>query len=341
MVGVTKKHTERKYGRAFPRSRYNDPRGGRLSSLERNVLRYRAVEAMLYLFYAEEVRSFMLTNIYPQAVKDSNTAAWNTFEERRLQSIFSNIISDAESKGSISVSDAQALRDGQGFDQKRGKKLRKAFGYAVDSKMFTTLEADELMELLTYRNDIAHRIHLVMLDMSRSYWASDHIAFSAPTYKGDALDRLRTYRESLWERARSLLLTLSFDHLLFEHAERTYEEELKRLERLIEVQIRRERERANSINAELDLRQTELVRDLDPRFPANFCRNGEDGGPSSGHLTKRGVEICYRLFDMGKSPLAVAYLMGISLRAAQHRKKSWDSSGGAKRVKSEVKRYNI
>jgi hypothetical protein len=31
---------------------------------------------------------------------------------------------------------------------------------------------------------------------------------------------------------------------------------------------------------------------------------------STGHLTKRGAEICYRLFDLGKSPMAVAYLMG-------------------------------
>lgn len=30
----------------------------------------------------------------------------------------------------------------------------------------------------------------------------------------------------------------------------------------------------------------------------------------TGHLTPQGVEICYRLFDLGKSPLAVAFLMG-------------------------------
>jgi hypothetical protein len=64
MPGVMKHHTKRDYRRAFPASRYDDPRGGRLSAIERNILRYRATEATLYLFYAEEVRDFMLTNVH-------------------------------------------------------------------------------------------------------------------------------------------------------------------------------------------------------------------------------------------------------------------------------------
>ncbi|SRR5258708_98574 len=149
-----------------------------------------------------------------------------------------------------------------------------------------------------------------------------HLSFTAPTYKGDALDRLRKYGRSLWERTRRLILELSRDGMLFEFAERAYEGELKRLDRLIQTQIGRERARAKTISAELDLRRTELVGDLDPRFPANQHAGrsfGDDYVPSSGHLTKRGVEICYRLYDMGKSPIAVAYLMGISLRAAENR----------------------
>jgi|TARA_B100002003_G_C13834319_1_gene409895 hypothetical protein len=128
------------------------------------------------------------------------------------------------------------------------------------------------------------------------------------------------------------------DGLLFEHAERTYEEELKRLDMLIQLQIRREQQRMQEISAELDLSGTELVGDLHPRSPLNYHQNGTDGGPDTGHLTKRGVEICYRLFDMGKSPLAVAYIMGMTLRAAQARRKAWLKAGASHRKRDEIQR---
>lgn len=341
VAGVTKSHRKRDFRRAFPHSQYDDPRGGRPSALERNVLRYRAAEATLYLFYAEEVRDFMLANIYPRAVKDPNTPFWETTEERRLRGVLDQILSDAELAGRLASEDAQKLRHSQEHDPKEGKKLRKAFRFAVDGGMFSTAEADELVELLSYRNDIAHRIHLVMSDVTRSYWTSEHVAFTAPTYKGDALDRLRAYKNSLWTRAQALILTLSMDGLLFEHAERIYEGELKRLDRLIQMQIRSEQKRLQAISAELDLSGSELVGDLHPRFPANHYNNGSDGGPATGHLTKRGVEICYRLFDLGKSALAVSYIMGMSLRAARLRQNGWRQAGGSNRIKAEVKRYDL
>jgi hypothetical protein len=211
--------------------------------------------------------------------------------------------------------------------------------------MFTEPEAAEVKELLEYRNDIAHRIHLVMSDVSRSYWATDRVAFTAPTYKGDALDRLRAYRVSLWKRTPGrLMLRLSMDGMLFEFAERAYENDLERLDRLIQTQIKQESERAKAINDELDLRGTELVEDLDPRFPANHCSDrsyGDDYVPPTGHLTKRGIEICYRLYDMGKRPIAVAYLMGMSLRAAENRRKGWHKAGGIGRIRAAVQRYDL
>ena len=55
------------------------------------------------------------------------------------------------------------------------------------------------------------------------------------------------------------------DRLLFELAEHAFEDDLKRLERVIGKQIRRERRRIQAINAALSLEGTELVGDLDPR----------------------------------------------------------------------------
>jgi hypothetical protein len=68
--------------------------------------------------------------------------------------------------------------------------------------------------------------------------------------------------------------------------------------------------------------------EFDPRDPAN---KHEVGGLEK--LTDRGVEICYRLFDTGKTRYAVASLMQISFGAATHRYKAWQKAGGLNRVK--------
>lgn len=346
MPGVTKLHTKRDYGRAFPASHYDDPRGGRASALERNILRFRATEATLYLFYAEEVRSFLLRDVHRAATRQQGEATWDPPEERRLQCVLAKLLRDAETAGKLSPEDAAALRRASASERQQGKKLKIALGYAVTVGTFTDVEAAELKALLDYRNDIAHRIHLVMSDVSRNYWAIDHVAYAAPTYKGEALDRLRAFRRSLWERAGGkLILTLSMDRMLFELAEHIYEQDLKRLDHLITKQIARERERYNAINSELDLRGTELVDDMSPRFLANHRAGrqgrGDDYVPATGHLTKRGIEICYRLFDLGKSPMAVAYLMGMTLRSVERRRRSWIKAGGLQRVRVEVERYDL
>ncbi|MCA1550873.1 hypothetical protein I6F36_29015 [Bradyrhizobium sp. BRP19] len=53
-------------------------------------------------------------------------------------------------------------------------------------------------------------------------------------------------------------------------------------------------------------------------------------------LAKRGAEICYRLFDLGKSEMAVAHLMRISLLAVKKRKKTWVKLGGKRRGKVDI-----
>jgi hypothetical protein len=202
MPGVTKHHKKRDYGRAFPASHYDDPRGGRPSGLERNILRYRATEATVYLFYAEEVRSFLLTDVHRAASRQQGDAIWDPPEERRLQRVLADLLRDAETTGKLAAEDAAALRRVSASERQQGKKLKVALGYAVTIGIVAEAEAAELKALLDYRNDIAHRIHLVISDVSRNYWAIDHVAYAAPTYKGEALDRLRAFRRSLWERAR-------------------------------------------------------------------------------------------------------------------------------------------
>ncbi|WSH19058.1 hypothetical protein U8Q07_14940 [Rhizobium ruizarguesonis] len=69
-------------------------------------------------------------------------------------------------------------------------------------------------------------------------------------------------------------------------------------------------------------------REFDPRDPRNKY---EIGGLMK--LTERGIEICYRLFDAGKTRYAVKELMDISFGAADHRFKAWEKAGGVNRKK--------
>lgn len=65
--------------------------------------------------------------------------------------------------------------------------------------------------------------------------------------------------------------------------------------------------------------------EIDPRDPANKLEDGK--------LSERGVEVCYRLFDAGKSRYAVGVEMNISFSAASHRFEAWKKAGGIDRDK--------
>ena len=66
-------------------------------------------------------------------------------------------------------------------------------------------------------------------------------------------------------------------------------------------------------------------QEFDPKDPRNKSADGK--------LTPRGVEICYRLFDTGKTRYAVARAMRISFAAASHRLNAWHKVGGPDRKK--------
>lgn len=336
MAGAVKGYERKGFGRTFPSSRFDDPRGGRASSLERNILRYRAAETALYLHVAQEVRDFMLQTIHPHSINPSTTPFPKKSKEQRLKGILCELVTDAEVAGKVSADVARTLRSQVSHDPKEGKKLRRAFAYAVEKGIFTSDEADELQSLLEYRNDIAHRIHEIMADITRDQWNIESFEFRPPAYKSDALDRLQRFRSTLDERAKGMMIVLNFSRLRFHHAENVYKEELLRLEEVISQQIKRENQRMRAIQAECDLVGAGMQGELHPRHYLNFHHNGYNGAPNTGHLTERGVEICYRLFDLGKSPIAVAYLMGISLQATKRREKRWKEAGGRDRVRREL-----
>jgi hypothetical protein len=53
-------------------------------------------------------------------------------------------------------------------------------------------------------------------------------------------------------------------------------------------------------------------------------------------LSPRGEEVCYRMFDAGKTRYAVKEAMNISYSAASYRFDRWVSMGGANRMKQPL-----
>ncbi len=84
----------------------------------------------------------------------------------------------------------------------------------------------------------------------------------------------------------------------------------------------------DAVQADLD-RLRGLIQPQTPKFDPKDHRNKT----ADSKFTPRGVEICYQLFDMGKTRYAVATAMGISFGAASHRLKAWNKVGGPDREK--------
>jgi len=268
--------------------RTDHPDGKRLPALEENILKYRALQMVLFLFYAEDFREFVLA------------IAKN--EER------------------------------SGITDETKNKLEKALKFFAKEELITADEKADIESLINYRNDIAHRIQMLVGDINRDSFIRDFYKISkeTPRYDYTVIKRIRKLHREFFERAENrYVITISFDSLLFTPAEKTFEKELKRLGRKIDLQMQKRKISNGKLDVELSLEGTGLTGWLAPSFPYNFYQSGK--------LTPRGIEICYRLYDFGKSPLAVAHLMKISKKAATYRKKLWQQAGGLNRTKSEIK----
>jgi hypothetical protein len=251
---------------------YDGPRGSCLRALEQNIIRYRAMDMILTLFYAEDLRKTIL--------------------------------------GYIQLAPGTK------------KPLEEALKRLAAAQVITESERIEIEKLVDYRNHIAHRLEELNADIGHTRCAKDFARFrsAGPKYDYAAVKRLCFYRKLLSKRTQSnYIQQLSMAPLLFETTERALKLGLRRLRRTIDRQFAARKLENVNLHAELSLDGTGLTDDLHPNHPLNQYE--------SGNLTARGVDVCYRLFDFGKSPMAVAHLMQISLTAATKRKKMWQAAG--------------
>lgn len=189
------------------------PRGNRLSALEKNELKRRALEMALVLFYIEDLKHFVV--------------------------------------GSIRATDkVRGLADGGRLPPATKNLYKKAWAILVDAGVLSSKESDELQELVDYRNLVAHQTHALTSDVGR--YASLQLSDDPAQYEVGALERVRYFRKRVSsEMRRKFVLSLSFRGLNFEAAERTYLEELGILERKLRRLAEAARAEVQQANAQI------------------------------------------------------------------------------------------
>ena len=263
------------------------PHGKGLTAWEAGILKIRAFEMILVIFYMEDLKRFIL--------------------------------------GSIEVTDQlhglSRLTDGKS-KAGGGKKLELARALLVSEGVIDRAESDELKALVDYRNIIGHTVHKLTVDIG----AYSYLAQQAPTtfesiplYDYNAAKRAKALRQKVIQgMTKNFVLRMSFDSLAFEAAEKTYTKEIERMKRRANQSI----EKANTVIAE-----TNRIINAVPKWVMYSAQPGHPGCvKENGTLSRRGAACAFQLFDANAPPLAVAYLMKISLRSAKHWFAKWNAS---------------
>lgn len=214
--------------------------------------------------------------------------------------------------GTIRANDEQAIPDGV------KKPYERAWAYLVAKGVITQDESDDIQRLTDYRNTIAHDVQKLTFDLSQERFVVNW-ATASVKYDYEALRRLKKYRPKIEKGLRHMIVVLSFDHLMFEAAEKTFDEELARLRKKIDKLFAERQTEMKRLQGEIPTLEDGELQRIGLYHPGNQIGD-------SGKLTARGVRVCEALFERNISPLAVSYLMRISFRATSRRYAAWQSS---------------
>ncbi|KTT11369.1 hypothetical protein NS2R_13725 [Pseudomonas oryzihabitans] len=268
-------------------SQRHRPYGKATTALEAGLLKIRAFEMILILFYMEDLRRFIIDSI-------DGTDQWCGV----------NRLTDGKPK------------------MKAGKKLELARGVLVSEGIIDQAESDELKALVDYRNVIGHTIHHLTVDVG-AY--SDLIRLHAetleptPLYDYTAAKRAKALRQKVSKGMMAkFMMRVSFAPLAFEAAEKTYIAEIERLKQRVNQTIVKANKAIAETSRIMNAIPESLMASAQPGHPRHLNKNGT--------LSKRGTECIFQLFDAQITPLAAAYLMRISHRSATHWFAKWRAS---------------
>ena len=170
-----------------------------LLALEKNILKYRALQMLLLLHQVESLRVFVISSI--RATDTLGFAASKTVNR---------------------------------LPNNTKRPMEKALAILVQDGVVTQNESEDIQAIIDIRNRIGHRIHELIQDVS----APGMLGLRDPVYDYFALERFERYREKISSgMSKSFVLQLDLLELSFEQAEATYKEELVRLRRRIDRQF--------------------------------------------------------------------------------------------------------
>lgn len=184
----------------------HSPNGQAPTALESNVLKLRALEMILIVFYMEDLRRFIIKAV--------------TLTNQILQH-----------PGSLPGDD----------DDYATKVLKQATKALLDAGVMSKDQRTEFNKLVAYRNVIGHEPHFLTVDVGPYEDLAEMIAIGKKNpsgYDGTMLDRVIRMRKYLHEAvAKKFIMEVNFDSLMFETAEKTYLAEIKLLKSEISSQI--------------------------------------------------------------------------------------------------------
>lgn len=170
----------------------------KLKALEKNILKYRALQMILLLHEMESLKEFIIGSI-----KSTD----------KIMTPFTG--------------NAKELPEGTRMP------FKKALDILVEKQIITDKESSDIQRINDTRNTIGHAMHELVDDISNP----DRHLPPSTVYDYDALDRLEKHRAKIEkELGKSYIMSVSFRGVDFEQAELTYKEELSRLRSKIDRQ---------------------------------------------------------------------------------------------------------
>jgi hypothetical protein len=270
--------------------RWTDVRGHRLPGLERNIIRYRVLQMTLFMHEAESLKS-------------------------DLEGISSGF------DPSIFLSDGK-LDPLDGYTKKEWRSIpgwKRATEKLKELGHLTGDHRDEVVELIDYRNSIAHEVHNLLADIGTSRANREAMRehkFRPIKYEYYKLRRIQLLRSTVFDKlANKFIMRPDLDRVSFDSSAGFIEWELIRLKRKIDKQITERLKNMHAVREEINqhMKTWDWHLGFYPTHPKYYKQNGS--------LSASGISALNNLIEQGVSDLACALMMNLSIRSIRLRKR--------------------
>lgn len=261
-----------------------------LPALERTIIRLRANEMALVLYFAEELKFSILDMI------------------QNREAFLARLPSGKPPRINV--------------DTKR--KVEKALKLMVADGAISSEERKMVETFFTFRNDIGHRVDHLFADLEQSRFSTNTLTdekrshFKIKSFDHSAIDQMKAIDEVLSRIRRSHYRFGTYKirgHALFSSSKKVLEIENRALIKRIGKLLQQRQKDVTILSAEI-----EKGHELQAKFHnKGYFQLRHDGG----RMTSIGRDFCFYLFETGLSDLAIAHLLKMKLRAIRLSRKKW------------------